>query len=195
MKTKKRNPLNELKQAIARHNESYERWQHLFTNGGQDPFYSDGGNMELVRNHIIDYKRQIKEYCEELNQELPSEYYKELPPEVDNDYMARADEIRENARKSLEVYKRDKNYLELLRIVGTLNKRQAENISIHNVIGYVTGLEQYIQQDDLVAMRRHEHPERYIDSFRECRERAKALKIELATTEIHQMDIFEMLLV
>ena len=30
--------------------ESLERWNHLNEHGGSDPFYSDGLNMNLVRN-------------------------------------------------------------------------------------------------------------------------------------------------
>lgn len=33
---------------------SFERWEHLKEYGGSDPFYSDGVNMNLVRNHIVE---------------------------------------------------------------------------------------------------------------------------------------------
>ena len=31
----------------------YERWSRLFCQGGQDPFWTDGNNLQIVRNHII----------------------------------------------------------------------------------------------------------------------------------------------
>ena len=52
--------------------DSYERWNHILQNGAGDPFWEDGLNMNLVRNHIIHYKRQ----CEaEL---LPEEYRRSI---------------------------------------------------------------------------------------------------------------------
>ena len=34
----------------------YAQWDELFTKGGSDPFWTDGSNLNLVRNHIIYYK-------------------------------------------------------------------------------------------------------------------------------------------
>lgn len=63
-------------------------WKHLQGFGGNDPFWADGCNMNLTRNHILSYKREIREICEENNLALPEEYYIPTPPEVDNGYMA-----------------------------------------------------------------------------------------------------------
>lgn len=63
-------------------------WKYLKENGCQDPFWSDGSNMNLTRNHILYYKTQIKELCEQNDVEFPVEYSIPTPPEVDEDYMA-----------------------------------------------------------------------------------------------------------
>ena len=44
--------------------------------------------MNLTRNHLISYRREIEEICEETGMALPEEYFLKVPPEVDNDYMA-----------------------------------------------------------------------------------------------------------
>ncbi len=44
--------------ATALENE-YARWDELFTKGGSDPFWTDGVNLELTRNHILYYKAQL----------------------------------------------------------------------------------------------------------------------------------------
>lgn len=44
--------------------------------------------MNLTRNHIISYKHDIQEMCEENNIPLPEGYYLPTPPEVDDNYMA-----------------------------------------------------------------------------------------------------------
>lgn len=63
-------------------------WKHLQEFGGNDPFWADGCNMNLTRNHILSYKREIREICEENDIVLPEEYYLPTPPEVDDNYMA-----------------------------------------------------------------------------------------------------------
>ena len=48
------NLLEELKKA-------YAQWESLYKQGGSDPFYPDGVNLNLVRNRILYFKRQIEE--------------------------------------------------------------------------------------------------------------------------------------
>jgi hypothetical protein len=157
--------------------ERYARWEHLYKYGGQDPNWPDGCNMNLVRNHIIFTKEKMKEAGE-----FTETYYRELPPEVDPEYMARAEEIRINARKSLKVYKSHPDYLYLEEVIHLLNKRQIEETCIRNVISYTKGLEMFIEQDDLLGMRRHKNPERYIESFISCRKRVKKILTEIENT-------------
>lgn len=167
--------MKDLKKLIEELEDRFARWEHLKKHGGQDPFWSDGCNMYLVGNHIFYYKNQIKELCEKESMELPEIYHKETPPEVDKDYMARADEIRKNAKRALAEYKASKDYQYLLSVVGRLGKREIEQTSIDNVIGYCRGLESFIEKDDLVAMRRHESWERYLQSFWDCRKRVEEI--------------------
>lgn len=165
--------MKELKSLVEKLKGSFNRWEYLKIHGGQDPFWSDGCNMDLVRNHIFSYKRQIKELCEEKGLELPELYYRETPPEVDRNYMARPDEIRKNANRALREYRASKDYQYLTKTVIRLNKKQIEETSIKIVIGYCKGLEKFIKDDDLVAMRRHERWERYIQGFYDCRKRVE----------------------
>ena len=63
-----------------------KHWQYLREYGCQDPFWADGVNMNLTRNHIIYYKMRLRELCPDGN--LPEEYYLPTPPVVDNDCLA-----------------------------------------------------------------------------------------------------------
>ena len=65
-----------------------EHWIAINQNGCNDPFWSDGCNMNLTRNHIIYYQRLIREICTENQLPFPEEYYFSLPPEVDMNYMS-----------------------------------------------------------------------------------------------------------
>lgn len=65
-----------------------EHWKDINQNGCSDPFWPDGCNMNLTRNHIIYYQSKIREICTENRLPLPDEYYLAVPPEVDMNYMA-----------------------------------------------------------------------------------------------------------
>ncbi len=179
MKKEKQRPEEELQRA-------FDRWDELYAFGGHDPFWSDGCNLNLVRNHIRYYKKEIEVDCEPQN--YPAIYYRELPQEVPQDYMARSDEIRANAQKSVQLYKADKNYHFLLSQVNKLHPKHVKETCIRNVINYVKGLEQAIASGDLISMRRHEISDRYIESFFECAEKVKSLK----PIENEQLSLFTM---
>lgn len=63
-------------------------WKDINQNGCNDPFWPDGCNMNLVRNHILYYQMKIAKICTEMHLPYPEEYYFSLPPEVDMNYMA-----------------------------------------------------------------------------------------------------------
>ena len=65
-----------------------ELWLHINEHGCNDPFWTDGDNMNLVRNHIIHDKQIIFATCEETGKPLPDEYYLATPPEVSDRYMS-----------------------------------------------------------------------------------------------------------
>lgn len=178
MKKEKQRPEEELQRA-------FYRWDALYAFGGHDPFWSDGVNLNLVRNHISFYKKEIEQTCEP--QSYPDIYYRETPKEVPQDYMARREEIRANAKKSVELYKKDENYQFLLSRIDRLDPKDVKETCIQNVINYVKGLERAIASDDLISMRRHENTEGYIDSFLKCAERIRSLK----PRENEQMSFFD----
>ena len=106
----------------------FNRRDRLYKYGGSDTFWSDGCNMNLVRNHILNNKRKIEETM--TLDEYPAIYFRETPPEMDRDYMARADEIRKNAKESLEAYLADPDYQYLCRWITRLTDKQKKDTSI-----------------------------------------------------------------
>ena len=87
MKAKDRKPAAEMRELARKITDSAERWKRINENGCNDPFWSDGCNMNLVRNHIIYFKRLMRELNEAEGVELPKEYETRIPPEVENDFM------------------------------------------------------------------------------------------------------------
>ena len=85
---KKKTPEQELKTLCNNIRREIDHWENINQNGCSDPFYADGINMNLTRNHIIYAKRQIVEICERHGIPIPEEMYLPTPPQVDDYYMA-----------------------------------------------------------------------------------------------------------
>ncbi len=151
---------------------SYAQWDEVFTRGGSDPFWTDGVNLELVRNHILYYKEQLAKQENSLFG-LPDIYYRELPPEVDCNYMARPGEIRENARKAMEIIDADENLKFVREQSVSLSEKQIKQWSIPAIINYAENLRRAIAKDDLVIMRRYEHLDSYLESFEAAAQKIK----------------------
>ena len=143
--------------------QSFNQWENLYQYGGSDPFWSDGCGLNLVRNHILYYKGMIAETMPP--EQYPDIYHRDTPPEVDRDYMVRADEIRINAKASLEHYSANPDYQYIRRRVNSLNPKDERASGIRRLIASVSGLKEAIAQNDLVTMRRFENPERDMDSI------------------------------
>lgn len=84
---KKKTPEQELKELCKEIRDEIDHWEDINRNGCNDPFWPDGCNMNLTRNHIIYAKRQIVEMCEEYDIPIPEEMYLPTPPEVSDYYM------------------------------------------------------------------------------------------------------------
>lgn len=85
---KKKTPQQEFDDCRKGIIDSINRWKFINENGCNYPAWADGCNMNLVRNHILYYKRKISELCRQERFVLPEEYYLPTPPEVCNNFMA-----------------------------------------------------------------------------------------------------------
>lgn len=152
----------------------YKRWEHLYEHGGSDPFWSDGTNLSLLRTQIINCKRKIEE--ENTMFLLPDAYYRDIPPKVSRNYMARPNEIRENARKAMAIIDADKNLKFVREQSKSLSEKELKRLCIPAIIGYAENIHRAVTEDDLITMRRYERPDRYLDSFRSAAERIRSLQ-------------------
>ena len=68
---------------------SYKYWYEIAEHGCSDPFWEDGCNLNLIRNHIIWFKNQISEQAEDEMKSIPKEFYWALPLKVPNTFMVK----------------------------------------------------------------------------------------------------------
>lgn len=102
VKTNYEKLIIEKKASICALLQNLEEWQTIKEQGCQDPFWADGINMNLVRNHVIYEKRRLLEICEALNEPLPEEYYLSTPPKVADNYLCKHNQYFAERKKRLE---------------------------------------------------------------------------------------------
>lgn len=156
--------------------EDFLRWENLSQYGGSNPFWSDGANMNLVRNHIIHDKRELEKITSS-KEELPEVYYRETPPEVDENYYVGSGRIRDEAIKILDQYLNHEDLQFLITVLPEITKEEDKVSCIKNVVGYVSGLAISIKKGDLSVMRRHVLGyEGYMESFVSCAQKIREIK-------------------
>lgn len=154
--------MKQLEQELER---EFKHWDELYYHGGHDPFYADGMGLNLTRNHIIYYKRQLEELIGNeaitlFGSEFPEIYYKETPPEMDYNYMANPEAIRERAKEQIALYEQDKHFQYLINIKDTLypNNQRTKEMKHTNLPYYplmqLANYKKSYKEDDLVSMRR-----------------------------------------
>ena len=169
-------------------NTGFERWDILYNYGGNDPMWSDGVNLNLVRNHIIAYKKRIEETFSK--EEYPDIYYRDTPLEVNDDYMANPNEIKATAKQVIDSWK-GYFYLDELKSANYyLDKYQLVETGIQQAVNRINVLETAIQDDDLVTMRRlNNYGEQQFEDMKTAFEKLQEINRE----EEHQIFFAEIL--
>ncbi|MEG0164899.1 hypothetical protein [Anaerorhabdus sp.] len=140
----KEDPVMELQQA-------HEYWKELYINGAFDPSWADGVNSNLVRNHMLYYKSKIEEQYS-LEQK-PAIYYESLPEEVNNDYMAKREEILNRAVSLYGKCSQKKEVNDLLSAEEYMSEKEVDKLKIRIEINRIHGLKNAILKEDYVEMR------------------------------------------
>ena len=175
MKTKTKS-LDELAKECK---QSYERWTELHSNGCRDPCWTDGVNLNLVRNHIIHYKRQMAALYKEQGVEPPPILLRELPPRLDPKFMANADEIRQQAADVMTKIGQMPELGELRSIYPGLSPAQRKQSGCQFLMNWISRLKSAIEQDDLVVMRIHHwQADEVYEKMGEALAQAKAMPVE-----------------
>lgn len=166
--------------------ERFDRWDDVYQNGCHDPSWPDGVNLNLIRNHIMYYKKAIEESM--TYGALPDIYYREMPPEVDNSYIARAEEIRQNAKQTLSAFENNPDIQYIKKKMCFVDGEFLKKNSVGAVMGYETALKMAIESDNLITMRRYEHAESYMESFKTCADKLREYKPPINA----QISLFEL---
>ena len=164
----------------------YQHWQDVYENGCNDPSWADGVNLNLIRNHIAYDKEQLKQSMPE--DELPELFYKDLPPKVDGDYMARSFEIMQNAIRYHHACTEIEEWNTLANAFDFLDTKDPEQESMRFFIRRIQHLKEAIDCMDYVFMQRYKDPTEDIVKIKEYAQRLDVLELNQA----QQMSLFSM---
>lgn len=67
----------------------YSHWVEIFNEGCNDPNWSDGVNINLVRNHILYDKSEVERVLGDNYIAYPDEYFYPDPVELSSNFMAK----------------------------------------------------------------------------------------------------------
>ena len=145
--------LNNLIQELT---DQYRRWGNVL-DGSFDQSIESETNLQMLRSRILTARKQIALlYPDEVK---PSVYYFYLPPVVKPSLMATAIEIRRNARKTLLILQKSKNYIYLIRHFSRLpSEIQEAELYMRDKINHIQFLANAIEDDDLLFLRWHHEP-------------------------------------
>lgn len=156
---------NKLEQELAQMEKAtvqlYQRWQFVYENGCKDPNWEDGMNLNLLRNHLLYYKRKMSKLCAENGLDKPQILFRHLPPALPREYMARRDEIWLEAGEALYQIDNSEVVKELRQWSTRLTSQQADKIGISaffariSYCGIAFGSDQYLVMRNLVQNAEH----------------------------------------
>ncbi len=147
-KKSRKDPIEEL---YAELEQAYEHWQYLYENGGSDPFWPDGVNLNLVRNHILYYKGEIQKIPGAEQREI---LLRDIPKEVSNGYMADPQGILQRAESALRKIKENPDFCYIREHISYMNPETVERMHLNAMMQRLSALECAIRENDYVTMRR-----------------------------------------
>ena len=166
--------------------ERFDRWDDIYKNGANDPFWPDGTNLGFVKNHIIYYKSQMEKQIKDGK--FPEIYYRETPPDIESSYMARPDEIRKNAKRSLNTLNENNDLGYIKRKAVTVDKSFVDKTAAKSLISSLKILSDAVEKDDLVTMRRYENVDDLLSEINICAEQLR----RYVPPENSQLTLFDM---
>lgn len=153
--------------------------------GGQDPYTTDGVDLNLVRNHIIADKQQIEGLYADKK---PDIYYRPTPDVMPDTYMAKAENIWYGAIEILRECRTDENREYLKNLILTEEIKMQSGFS--RLQNDESQLEMEIEAQNYVELRRFLYKD-FKDAYRLCRQEVDRMSAEREQKRV-QLDLFTM---
>lgn len=144
-----------------------EQWDTIYKNGKPDAMWTDGVTLNYIREEMV-----------KISNEYPMNISKDdIPDEINPEYMAKAEEIRMQAKSEVTLYQENSNYQFLLSRLSQLSRSEKRKTEILTVLGRVHNLMQSVERDDLVVMREYGSDTQFLELLKETADKVKILPV------------------
>ncbi len=150
---------------------SYE-WEKVHAYGDADSMCTDGLILNRIRQELIELKEKLDA--------VGTGSGLIVPPEVQKDFMACADEIRMRAQSVVQEYLALEDYRYMEAVLPKLTPKQRRDTRVLEVSGKVRGLADALAEDNLVVMREYGNPGMLTDLIRETARKMQSLPLRAA---------------
>lgn len=145
----------------------YDEWNHVASHGATRPLWTDGRELNFIRE-------KIGRYLEELRETGFGEIAegRELPVLMDERYMRDADGILQEAGETLALYLENEDYRYLAETVPLFSGPELSCLSTRpeELLEDIRKFDEAVRRRDPVFCRRFSDRKKYLALFRRCRE-------------------------
>lgn len=170
-------------------------WQYVKEHGTASVIWSDGRELNFIRDKIIRLKERLEN--------VPDLEVEETPPRMSELFMVNPGKIEEEAKEALKTYENDKNYRYIISHRNRLPEQYREQTGVNGILEQIGKLRQAVYYHKYISMKKYLDKRRFQQMFTECRNQMESLLEELEDlgeieevkpkVTYHQMNLKEMI--
>lgn len=146
-------------------------WQYVKEHGSASIIWSDGRELNFIRQKIIRLK-------ERLEDEADRNIY-ETPPKMGELFMVNPQAIEKEAKEALKDYESDQNYRYLLVNKNRLPEAYRMQTEVDAVLDQMEKFRKAVYYHHYIAMKKYLNVNKYRKMFTACRKELESLLAEL----------------
>ena len=155
----------------------YDRWNLWKEQGAQGSDVSDGEYLNRLRTGIMYLQKKMEEYSQ--NDEYPETYYAMLPPEIEEDYMAGAELIKQQAANLWNAYQNNPDYQWLCSYYSAARPRKKDRDyeAAERLLKRAGQLKDAVLGEDILVMKREIRKKNLSRDFKRSRRKLESRKL------------------
>lgn len=170
-------------------------WQYVKEHGTASVIWSDGTELNFIREKIIQLKKKLEN--------VAGLEVEETPPRMSELFMVNPEKIEEEAKEALKIYESDENYRYIISQRNRLPEQYREQTGVDGILEQTGKLQQAVYYHRYISMKKYLDKRKFRQMFAECRNRMESLIEELeelgeikeakSKVTYHQMNLKEMM--
>lgn len=170
-------------------------WQYVKEHGSASVIWSDGRELNFIRDKIIRLKEKLEDVAD-----LEVE---ETPPRMSELFMVNPGKIEEEAKEALKIYESDKNFRYIISQRSRLPEQYREQTGVDGILEQIGKFQRAVFYHRYISMKKYLDKRKFKQIFAECRNQMESMIEELEDlgeieeikpkVTYHQMNLKEMM--